>query len=178
MQLIVLPAAVALEPATALMVAILLVAYVSVHWTPAGSLPAGELNDKFSATAPPGAAAPDDNVSVFWPNATPVTTASTRARKELRVSGLRNFPSTTLVRNWSTSRKSGHLHPAQGALAYVAACRPANSKVFSNPFVFNAIFGECGPCRWCYAPCSPRLGKGDRGGECHAQCRLAWRRGD
>jgi len=137
-----LPAAVALEPATALMEATLLVAYVSVHWTAAGSLPAGEFNDKFRAIVLPGAAVPDDSVNVSWPNATPLTTARIRAKKKLRLRGLSRLFLRASVRNWSTSRKSHHMHPAKGPVAYAAACRLANSKIFTKSFVFNAIFGE------------------------------------
>jgi len=61
LQLMFLPAALALAPRVAVIDATLVAGYVSVHWSPAGSLPVGEVSDRFSGIVPPGAALPDAN---------------------------------------------------------------------------------------------------------------------
>ena len=40
-----------------------------VHWTPAGSLPAGDDKTEFNAAVPPGGTEADDNVKETCPSA-------------------------------------------------------------------------------------------------------------
>jgi len=56
-----LPAAAAAAPALAEMATMSDGEYANVHWMPAGSLPEGELSERFRDTVPPGAVAPDDS---------------------------------------------------------------------------------------------------------------------
>ena len=77
MQLMVLPAALALDPAVALRDATFVAGYVSVHWSPAGSLPAGEVSVRFSGIVPPGALLPDANAIVSCANAAGATARRT-----------------------------------------------------------------------------------------------------
>jgi hypothetical protein len=59
LQLIDLPAAIALVPALALIATISAGGYVKAHWLAAGSLPVGEVRDRFRFTVPPCGAVPE-----------------------------------------------------------------------------------------------------------------------
>jgi hypothetical protein len=79
-QLSVLPALAAEDPATTEIAATLLAGYVSVHWSAAGSLPAGEVKFRFSETAPFAAAVPEDNAKEsVWLNAVRPATRKNKA---------------------------------------------------------------------------------------------------
>jgi len=139
-QLMVLPAAVALAPGTALTEETLPAEYVSVHWSAAGSLPAGEFNDKFSATVPPGAAVPDERASVSCPNATPGTIARKAARNNPQPAGFGSLFSRTLLCKWSTSRSwAPRALGSRVPMACAAARQLANFKILFEPFIFNTV---------------------------------------
>lgn len=59
-----MPAEVALAPAAAAIETIAAGEYERVHWTPAGSLPAGEVKVRLNVALPPAAAVPDESARV------------------------------------------------------------------------------------------------------------------
>jgi hypothetical protein len=83
-QLSVLPALLAEDPALAEIDRTLLVGKVNVHWRAAGSLPAGDVKSRVRDTAPFAAAVPEERVrESVWPNA-----ACVASKKKSPISGL------------------------------------------------------------------------------------------